>query len=364
MKLIALLLSVLAVTQALDGVWTEITPTGDIPIGRGSPVKIEMGGPNIYIFGGLQELGSGANLVNVWYNDLYNYNLNTHVWTQIDVPAPVPAARAFSTGWKVDSDSFMICGGGFYTATFSTVQFFGDFWRYEISSNTWTQVFPTGDPLPASGLLGLGSVQVSDTIVYLWGGIQLAPGFTDAIPVLYRYNIATNSLTKLNPPGENPFGHHPVLFATTAGFRLTFRDVLGPDPLFPTNWEYRIDTNEWVPLTSINQPITRQYYDGDLYGNLHIGYGGDLPDGNIESEDTVNETYAYSISRDAWKLLETQGNPPGLKRQRMVRFGNAIYMVLGYTVDESTNFERAYLTQTWKLQPNVGTINSWFNKHC
>eukprot|EP00948_MAST-09A_sp_MAST-9A-sp1_P001266 g1266.t1 len=106
--------------------------SGDVPSCRSCPSWSTFK-DHIYVFGGYD----GEKRM----NDLYKFNINTHVWTKIDCQGrgPVPSPRYFHNSVKFAPGSLLIIGG------YNGVVRLNDVYEFDIIHERWSLVESSGD---------------------------------------------------------------------------------------------------------------------------------------------------------------------------------------------------------------------------
>ncbi len=129
--------------------WTQIQTTGPVPTKRSNPA----GGYNqltkeMILFGGNSST-SGASFIP--HDDVWALNLETSTWREITATGPKPDARLFHSA-AVDAQGarLFIYGGGDENALFSATAFMADLWVFDLNTGVWTQLDSgaSGGPMP------------------------------------------------------------------------------------------------------------------------------------------------------------------------------------------------------------------------
>jgi len=152
-------------------------------------------------------------------------------------------------------------------------------WTYNVASNTWTQNTPNGTPPTTSGFYGI-AYNSSAHKIYLFGG-QAGAGYSND---LYTYDVPSNTWTKLNPTGTLPSPREWMGFAydSTNNVFLMFSGQNASGVLNDT-WIYDPAGNSWAQQTPVASPpvstqpsFTRLAYDSDdnVFVMVWAGTGG------------------------------------------------------------------------------------------
>jgi hypothetical protein len=115
--------------------WIELTPpSGPAPAARRNASAILDAAHNrMVIFGGFSS---------TYLNDIWGFNLSSHTWTNL-TPAsgPVPAPRLTPASVYDPDGHRMVTWSGQGQGVF-----FNDVWAFDLNTNTWSQLTPTGGP--------------------------------------------------------------------------------------------------------------------------------------------------------------------------------------------------------------------------
>ncbi len=238
-------------------------------------------------------------------HNLLVHNQTGNFWRNLNPSGTVPPARY---GHSMVYLSAGVSGKTILFGGETTVGPANDTWVYERTTNTWTELSPSG-PLPSPRQ---GQAMVYDPAngqVIMFGGQGSAGYMNDT----WAYDPAANTWTNLNPSGQLPSArvYHSMAFDPVSGKVILFGGFGGaPDFLFDT-WAYDPSANTWTQLhPSGSVPPARDLsamaYDPPtakmiLFGGL--GTGGDL-----------NDTWAYDPAANSWTNLNPAGPLPTARR--------------------------------------------------
>lgn len=170
----------------------------NMPGGRHNATSWTDAAGNVWLFGGLgySDLGYAYYLNDVWKKD------SAGIWTWISPSAnPVPSPRQSAATWKDASGNIWLFGGR------SSSKNLNDLWKYDISTNEWTQL--SGDTRPFYGLIGKpgtiyrpyarrNATTWQDDAGNLWlfgGGGEYYYNYFTEFNDLWSYNPATREWT-------------------------------------------------------------------------------------------------------------------------------------------------------------------------
>ena len=115
--------------------WTELGPSGPPPAREAPAMAYDPATRRVIMFGGGD---SGL-------NDTWAYDPAANTWAQLSPAGPVPVGRSGHVMvYDPPSGRILMFGG----AGGEAEVFFNDLWAFDATTNTWTELIPTG-ALPA-----------------------------------------------------------------------------------------------------------------------------------------------------------------------------------------------------------------------
>ena len=123
--------------------WDRVRTTPEVPDRGDQPVQIDehtvcVDGTQVIVFGGFED---GART-----NKVRTFNLETHRWALIESQsAKGPKPRAGHSASFFDNSMYIF--GGKDDENFKL----DDFWRFDMTSKTWTPIEPVGGPSARAG---------------------------------------------------------------------------------------------------------------------------------------------------------------------------------------------------------------------
>ena len=339
----------------------------------------------------------------MFYNSPGNFGMQG-----ISNPANDPPAVLLPASWVDLQGNLWIYGGGGITS------FYGDLWKYDITSNQWTWIWGTGASLgiahygvrgvaaPSNdpGSRAFGIATWTDTLGNLWmfGGQGPMSKFKND---LWKYNIATNLWTWVSGDSiNNSLGNYGTQGLPSVNNRPCSRDETtvawvdqgGNFWLFGGNnqyqsglndiWKYNPFTNEWTwmkgsnslvnvfpnygvkGISSItNDPGSRVAYSHwvDLSGSLYLFGGARIPGHN-----SYNDLWKYETSTNEWtwisgdSILDSNGNynlycDTSIADRPAGRFANTFYWTDScgsFWLFGGYNFTNYRYHDLWKYAPH------------
>ena len=325
--------------------WSLVTSDGTRPTDLGAHTLTSRGGNRLYFFGGFNEDFAGG--VNTYSNKLYRFKKSSSRWTLID-SGTGPAPRAYHTAaYDPDTDSTFVYGGLDYSADFSHVTVFGDFWAWrhenenENGGGHWELIVANSTN---PGKKGDHTMTYYNGKIYVYGGIKNA-FFTDTSD-LWAYDISSNVWTQLWPtatPGTEPVArHNPRLWAENRKIYLNGGEgfVAGQFVQNTDTWMFNLQTKTWTDITPVDAKNMLPYVDYAAFADKEGGmilYGGESFMGEEFSgcgapfpQSVVNRTWTFSNSKKEYSLKTVTATPPALKRTAGAILGNCFYVSGGF----------------------------------
>ncbi len=320
-------------SSGANGSWSQLSPSGTPPTARNS-VASAVVSSKMYIFGGNT---SGGDVNDLWSFDPSNGA--NGAWTQLSPSGTTPGARAFATASVISSELYLFAGlnlNGSYAS---------DTWALNTTSNSWTQLTPTGEG-PAQRYLT--STAVISNKMYMFGGY----GYTGLIGDLWSYDPSVKLWTQLSPSGTAP----PAMYAHGALVISSKMYIIeGWSNSGYNNYVWVYDpsagaSGSWTQLSPSNPPPGRYYTDAVVISNKIYLFGGC---GNAGCP--TNDTWVYDPSAGAngtWTQLSPSGSISNRYLSASVAISNKMYLFGGAG-------NGGYLNDTWVFDPSVGANGSW-----
>jgi len=269
--------------------WMELFPPESPSNRSGHTMVIDESNGRMYMFGGKDSDGLK--------NDTWLYNISANSWNQLSPTGGLLTAREQHVMVidKLNGKMYMFGGsnGGFKN----------DIWLFSISANSWSQLSPAGT-LPSARERHAMVMEESNGRIYMVGGFDGTQLHNDT----WLYNISANSWTELFPSGgllTTRFDHTMVIDELNGNIYVfggsTFTVILNDI------WLYSISDNSWTELfPSGGPPLIRSSHVmviNQLNGNIYMFGGGD-------AIQTFNDIWLYSISDNSWTELFPSGILP------------------------------------------------------
>jgi len=256
------------------------------PSKRGAATMDAVNG-RLVLFGGFDEcFDVSLGCDHVFFNDVWQYQVDFNTWFQGNPNAPKPDPRAFiASHHYVLTDSIIYFGGGRYNVTVSFFQFYNDIWQYFPSLDQWVKRTPVNaGPSPRLG----PELVILEHVFYVFGGVDNT--FVTRND-LWKYNLLTNTWTLLKADGApgSPGARHSAkmeLRVTPSVQQIVMFGGNAP-PTGSGNqdsdtWIYNIQANSWQVTPAVpDDTIGRTYGASALYNDKFIVALGDIKNDTI-----------------------------------------------------------------------------------
>jgi hypothetical protein len=278
--------------------WTELSPSGEAPPGRGRLSLIyDSRRDRAILFGGL-ELGKK-------FNDVWSLSLSGDgLWQQMIPSGPAPSTRFYHSAIYDPNGDRMVVFGGYGIEPDGTAWYRNETWELSLDGDPeWREVSPTGEvPRPITGHRAVYDPFWKQMLVY--GGRRLES--------VYALSLTGNPEWKrLSPEGANP----PGRTSTSAIYDLTRNRMIiyGGGAIYNDSWALSVREPRWdliLPTDPTPQGRTGHtlVYDPRNHRFLMFGLSGGY------WEDRTQELWEFRPSdSQLWRELEPGGDRPPLR---------------------------------------------------
>ena len=316
-----------AMTGGLD--WEEVMPAGPKSAPRPAPRRdstlVHDSANNALLLFGGREKGQAL-------NDLWSFDLQTGMWTEIEAEGPSPRFGHLSV-FDVKRSRMVVFSGQAGT------DFFNDTWSYDPATAQWEELQPEGD-LPVVRYGGCSGYDAANDLFYISHGFTNSGRFDDT----WSFDLATDSWTELSPDGDRPVKRclHQCFFDATSGQLVLFGGQSNAVPILGDLWKFDPVSGSWTE-TEPADPAPFPRFDYSLAGDPESGefflFGG------LSTQGKRDDLWAYSAD-EGWSDMGT-GHAPGLLSNHASVYlsgENALYLFGGLAAAESNAL--------WRVQPN------------
>jgi N-acetylneuraminic acid mutarotase len=289
-----------------------------------------IGNQKVILFGGLSSSLD-------YLGDTWEYDTTTDTWTNMN-PSTAPAGRS-NFGMAGTDDNRALLFGGFNGSRLD------DTWMYEPSSNEWTQMSP-GGTLPV-GRSGHKMVNGRNGKLYMFGGRLTSGSWCSD---LWEYDVAEDTWTMLTPSGTIPFDRSHFGFAYGGDDKLVMFGGFDNNTRYNDTWIYDISDNEWTEQSPTTLPHEREYLSMTYIGNDTVMmFGGYFWD-TVNPAIFYNDTWYYSITTNEWTEITVDDPKPSPRWEPSLAWVEGINKLIlfgGYYYDDNTGPFGEYYNDTW-----------------
>ncbi len=319
-------------SQGATNTWTNLNPSGALPsIRAGHSMVYDSSSNRVIMFGGLDE----TNGTNVPLNDTWAYDPPANTWTNLNPSGTLPSVRVGDSMAYDTSTHRAFMFGGVTNSGASN-----DTWAYDPSTNTWTNLSPTGAVPSARAWHKM--VYDSDTgKLIMFGGLGNSADFNDT----WAYDPSTNTWTNLSPTGAVPSARDSqAMVYDPSTHRVILFGGFGASGELNDTWAYDPAANTWTKLSpSGTLPPARfgtwLVYDPSIHQVIMFG-------GEYGTSGALNDTWAYDPAVNTWTKLSPSGTLPAARTCMMV-YDSANNQVILFGGNNSTSG----FNDTWSYHP-------------
>jgi hypothetical protein len=211
-------------------------------------------------------------------------NMAPAVWTNLATSGDTPAARSyFAMAYDPTTDRTILFGGSGGDTKF------GDTWALDLTSKTWTKIPETGGGPSARDYCQMVYDPVGNDLL-LFGGADDSGDRND----LWAFDVTSNTWTRLSPSGTLPPARegHAMTYEPDKKQVLVFGGLNSDSgTLFNDLWAYDVTANTWTkldptgPAPSVRESTAMAYDPGSLqvliFGGLSLGDNADSELGDM-----------------------------------------------------------------------------------
>ncbi len=294
MKKIILLFTLFITTLSFaENTWEKTSDLGSDTTGNGLKRERAVG----FSIGNYGYVGTGIDTAEIVHDDFWKYDPSTNAWTQI---ATLPGSvRRNGTSFTIGSKGYVGLGINTVNSTDVGAMILVDFWEYDPMTNAWIQVanYPGG-----SGIYFAAGFSVQDK-GYVCGGKMGPNNYSDE---LWEFNPQTNQWSqKSNFPGG-------VRYQLTS-FSIDNNGYVGlgtdQDLYRKDFWKYNPTTDQWnsIPDLPASARANATTFTIGQRGYVCMGTNGGL----------LDDLWEYNPFSNQWAVRANYG---GTRRKGAVGF--------------------------------------------
>ncbi len=356
----------------LEKDWIRQYPTKPPSVRRDLAMAPVWDTDKIVLFGGLRS--------SYYLNDTWIFDSTNNTWTRKSTSTSPLGRYGHAMATIYGTDKVLMFGGYDKYQSYSE-----ETWTYDLSENTWTQMFPPKYPQRRQ-YHSMASIYGFDKVL-LFGGEQSNWSCKTGTNDTWIYDFSINHWAQLN------LNHHPLpcIYHKMASIPGTDKVMLfGGRYLrnFTTcpnssnndtykNYHLRDDT--WIfdlsdeSWTNVTQPVRPRARAGHALATIWdsdriLLYGG-LYDINNTTSDLLDDTWLYNFNLNHWQKLNLENGPPPLVDHSMATIYGSDKSLLfgGYNCknyNESWIFNLYFnlINGTYTSPPyDIGIISSFYS---
>ncbi len=273
----------------------------------------------------------------------------TSDWTDVS-PGTAPAPRYWHATAYIGDGKMLLFGGtpGGYTG-------FNDTWLYDINSNTWTNKQPANPP---GARIRMAMAYIGDGKVLMYGGspVVTQSGYNPAVET-WLYNLSTNSWTKLSPTGAPPaLDGHAMCFSGGSDKVMMFGGrLIKQYTRSDQTWIFDLSENKWTRKSANKtRPSARASFAMAYFGtDQAVIFGG------FTGVTQLDETWLYDRGSDKWTQLSPTDKPAARYNHAAAYLGGDKIMIFGGRADiisdPNGNSEPVIYGDTWIFDKSANT---------
>lgn len=304
-----------------NNTWTNMSPGNSPPARKYHSLSYDPVSGCTLMFGGYYPAEYKA------LNDLWAYNYSKNCWTNLSSAwESIPPPRSGPVAYLPKNGTAILFGG--WPANF--YEPYNDTWAFNVTANEWTDLHPASAPSPRRKHL-IGYDSVNDLVILFGGRTGTWGGLNDT----WVYDPDTNKWTERTPAESPPadFTGYACAFDSDNGQMLYL--------ISGKTWAYNASNNTWTDKKASPSPTGsvdwRMTYDST--NKVCVLFGGE-----------TNETWTYAPANNTWMNKTAAPAPPKRGRPAMA-FDEQNGLTLVYGGADSDNL----LNDTWAYDAAKGS---------
>ena len=252
-------------------------------------------------------VGFGYEKIPVPHNEMYKYDLYERKWSVVETHGIAPAPRINFQAWFLNGCIWLFGGSPDGTKCF------GDLWKFDTRTNTWSEPATTGDIPPACQWT---TAEIwKDSLVVLFGG-----HFENGMPsnVFHLLDCETLEWKKLFDEAEEPLFKQVQTFASHAVDEL---DV-------PPNSDDEYEQNTVLDVAPKWDTLFCSSPASAIYGDNLILWGG------WNGFEHKEEMWCCNLSTLCWNRIipkhHTASGPPSRGSASAIMFEGTLFLFGGW----------------------------------
>ncbi|MDH4211892.1 MAG: hypothetical protein OEV79_10655 [candidate division WOR-3 bacterium] len=297
MKRCILVVAMVLLTQVYAGSLTEIFFQ---PCPRAHSIMVtDTDDDRIILYGGDQQQDGSR-----YYSDVWEFDLTDMTWCPVDVSGQPPSDRTYcASAYDATGDRVIIFGGWY------EFSFFNDVWELDLESGSeaW-QMLSTSGTTPAAREAATCVIDPVNNRMIMFGGYDLT---TSARNDVWELDLSTLTWTQLFPSGASPVPRyaHAAIYDPVDHRMIVFGGIAPYSPGFNDVWELDLTdgAEAWQQLspTGATPPARCRHFGvyNSVSNEMIVGFGYDYTSGTI----LYNDVWVLDLGSPEWRDVSNGG---------------------------------------------------------
>jgi len=284
------------------------------PPARATHAMAGIGDDKVLLFG-------GKNADSEPFNDTWIYDLTENTWTQI-FSEDKPEKREYVRMARIGKYKVVLFGGwNYYEPDYGG--YYRDTWIFDLETVSWTQMHPEINPKARDSH---GMATLDNNKALLFSGVSY---YSDYYEDTWIYHSETNDWERINSEMMPERREHMQIASINHNQVFLFGGWQFGD--LNDNWLFDLSLKEWIPInTKFNTYKRASSVISNITENKVIMFGGDHsgdPEGwnHIRSDDT----WFFSLEDTIWIELELTVKPPMRFLHNMAKIAEGKVILFG-----------------------------------
>lgn len=228
--------------------------------------------------------------------DTWSFDCVTQTWTEVVTTTNPGVHHSLALAYNPQENAVVLFGG-FGSDDFET----DDTWKFDCDSREWSDLAPSTTPLARYGHVMVYDESIN--LIVMTSGNTATQGHQDDT---WTFNVTSNTWTELAPTGSPDQLKWPSMTYDSVNHKcILFGGQVG-DFAVDHTWMYDAQLNTWTRAYPVEAPAPRinsgLAFDPEY--NATILFGGWVIDGG-----QYDDTWVYSYEDNAWTDMEEGSDP-------------------------------------------------------
>jgi N-acetylneuraminic acid mutarotase len=266
--------------------WTQMKPASAPGKRSDYGLAYNAKSDRVILFGGMTY---NIDPLNWGFDDTWAYDYNTNTWIEM---AKGPSGYVgIRLAYDSESDRIILFGGWHMKSG----RFFNETWVFDFTANSWTEMKPKASP-PGRNYQAMTYDSKADRVL-VWGGMD-EKSEKPVDESMWAYDFNTNTWTEMKPGDEMlPAGrdYPQLVYNTKADRTILYGGTHGGSE----TWAYDYNTNTWTNLAPAGNPLglLATGFDYSPTADRVILFGGAT---GLNPYKFSDETWSYDFNINTW----------------------------------------------------------------